>query len=314
MTTLPASLALLHCIAQQCEVVAPVFTPKTHQHRTLKDWIKTEQGFGESVSLRQSEQHVRYIQTLMLIVLSMYGGILIPPIKQFSNTDDRIRILWDSHVVDEFKLGVWDDHFLRFSQYFQNRLSEKPTHCKEIYPVLLKGFQQYLQSYQVILDAVDQRLCHIIGNKLKLMTVLDNEYDRDLVFILLSSLPSEQINALFMYIQSFFPDDLTYKTESGNTVNVIAMFQTPATDILYLIEKTKLYMELYYDNKLPIIKEITRSKTTEFMKKLMQNDQFFHATQHHLKTLQTIQVDTRKKLYTFIDRHLSQVMKVNTNV
>ena len=311
---LPPSLALLQCIAVQCEKITPVLTPKTDYHKEINKWINTDEGFEQFISENPSKLYIHYIQTLMLVVLSMYGGILIPPIKQFSHTNGHIRIVWDSGIVDDFTLGLWDDSFSQFSRYFQNRLSAKPTGNQDIYPALLKGFQQYIQSYQVILDAVGTRLMYIIGNKLKLMGVLEDKENKDLLFILLSSLPSEQMNALFVYIQQFFPESLTYKTQRGNVVNVIATFQTPATDMLYLIEKTKLYMELYYDNNHPIIQEITQSKTTEFMKKIMQTDQVFSETQRNLKILKEMQVDIRSSLYQLIDTHLSRVLQSCVNV
>ena len=49
------------------------------------------------------------------------------------------------------------------------------------------------------------------------------DMSKDLLFIAISSLPTDQINALFLHIQEFFPKDLEVKTSDNSIMYVLCL-------------------------------------------------------------------------------------------
>ena len=85
------------------------------------------------------------------------------------------------------------------------------------------------------------------------------------------------------------------------------MFETPSSDVTFLSEKNRIYLDLYFDGHYPIIKEITQSKTSDYMIKLLSNSDMFDVTMTNLKNILTLQVDTRTQLYQFYQQYLEAI-------
>ena len=52
-----------------------------------------------------------------------------------------------------------------------------------------------------------------------------------------------------------------------------------------------MFCELYFTTKMPIIKEITQTKTVNYIKQIFQNDDIYLSAQQQLKRLKSSQVD-----------------------
>ena len=233
-------------------------------------------------SFTDNDTQIIFLQSSMLLALSMLGGVLVPAINAFVEDEKHIRISWDSGTVDQFSFGKVDEGFLRFFSYFQDRLSSRPQHSTVIAPVTLFGIQQFLLNYVELLNAVQKRITLLAKSKQDVLELFNSEVNRDLLFILISSLPTEQINTFFLEIQQFFPEDLEANSADGKAINVVAMFQSSSTDISYLIEKIKIYLDLYFQKDMPIIREITRTKSVSYLKQLLINDDVYKHVSRNL--------------------------------
>ena len=76
-------------------------------------------------SFTDNDTQIIFLQSSMLLALSMLGGVLVPAINAFVEDEKHIRISWDSGTVDQFSFGKVDEGFLRFFSYFQDRLSSR---------------------------------------------------------------------------------------------------------------------------------------------------------------------------------------------
>ncbi len=307
-TTLPNSIVLLQTISEQMLECESFFTPNSKDFKLLQHVIKESDILDQDERFLGNPNFIRYIQLVMLAGLSMLGGVFIPTVKSFSNKDNQISITWDTGATTAFMSGAYNKKFKDFALYYQDRLSSKPQNRSHIPTSILIGIDGFISSYITVLKAVDKRINPLLENKQNVITLLDSNINRDLLFILISSLPPDQINALFLYIQNFFPEDLTITTPQGQTIQVVSLFEKNSVDVVYLIEKTKIYCDLYFSTSMPIIKQITQSKTTEFMKKSLQSDEVFKQTQQTLKQLKLLQVDARLQLYTALNQHFSQIL------
>jgi len=74
------------------------------------------------------------------------------------------------------------------------------------------------------------------------------------------------------------------------------------------MEKTRVYLDLYFSNKYPILKEITQSKTLLFLEKSLQNSACLESTISTLHALKNTQIETRLQLYRLLSAHLVQLM------
>ena len=305
---LPVSVKVLQLLAYHFEKNEAIFHDDSPEHLLLKDIISSSTTLDEDPRFLENPLLICHVQTLMLACLSMLGGIHIPIIKDLRANPKQCRITWDSGTVDAFRFGVYDTKFQSFIQYFQQRVFQHPRSSKTLPHSVFQPMKHLLESYGVILNAVNTRLSSLLVSRSALMSLFDHPFNQDLLFIVLSSLPTEQMNALFINIQNHFPNELEVATPSGNKVNVCSMLQTQSTNVHYLIEKTHVYLDLYFSGKYPIIREITQQKTKSFLKKALQNQALYEETSDTLKQLKQNHIDVRINLYTFLSQHLGKLV------
>eukprot|EP01047_Picozoa_sp_COSAG01_P000206 COSAG01_NODE_3_length_63519_cov_1591.007663_24_plen_323_part_00 len=304
INTLPIGVQVLACITAQLDTLHPVFKNKNKTITSLKQIITEKKDLDTHPNFKDHPLQIQLLQTLMILSLSMYGGISIPCIKQFSYEKNKVKIKWDSGVTDHFHFGICDEAFSHFSLSYQNRLSTQKLRKRHIPCTIYRGIYQFLFSNKKVLDACNERFNTLIHTPSPITSLLqkkqqntqNNTHNDDLIFLLISALPNEDINALFLYVQRFFPDDLKVRSQNGNTVNVKQCFQSTSSSYNYLMEKNNIYLELYYSHDKPIIKHITQAKTLDFLDKLRLNPKSNNQLIEHLKKCQSQQIEFRLNL------------------
>ncbi|RAP36883.1 hypothetical protein DID80_04740 [Candidatus Marinamargulisbacteria bacterium SCGC AAA071-K20] len=304
---LPVGITLIRAVTEQTEGIALSFKKGDPNYESFNSIVKGSEFITTNANFLATPAHITNLQILMCLALSMYGGVMVPSIKQLTYANKEIRLTWDSGITDSFTFGIIDVKFKAFSKYFQTRLSSKASGNADIPNTIFRGVNQFLQSYMLILDACRNRIAPLLKGKTHLIQILEQPMNKDLLFIILSSMPADQMNSLFIFIQKYLPEDLSVKTPDGNRVNVCSLFETPSTDVTFLSEKNRIYLDLYFDGQYPIIKEITQSKTSEYMVKLLSNKEMFEVTMTNLQNIITLQVDTRVQLYQFFINYLDSI-------
>ncbi|MBT6121667.1 hypothetical protein HOH45_09430 [bacterium] len=306
-SSIPASISLLSSLAIHLDKINHLFSPLSTEFHHLKEIVKTNKSFSDSEIFFESENLIAYLQCLMLAGMSMKDGIFVPSLKQYKEKDGTVLITWDSQVQDKFTFGSIDDNFLRYFHYYRNKIFNV---SQSQYPlpvaILYKIRDQLASDYEILLH-VKNKISPLLKEKHELLTFFDKTQDQDIFFIIMSCLPTEGINALFINIQQYFPRDLKIKSHNGHMINVLSLFQAPSTDIFYLMEKIHVYFDLYFSGTKPIIREITKSKTKEFMKNQLTNDTFFTQTQQNLESLVHSQINVRIQLFQLLLRHLKKL-------
>lgn len=304
---LPHSIVLLKIIAERLKIHQRFLMKKSEERQVFEGIIRSFGNIDENQRFLQSKECIDFTQVLMLAGLSMFGGVFIPILSSIVEKDDMVKITWDSGVSDVFTWGVYDNNFKRFASYYQDKLSSKPQFKKHIPASIFAGIAGFIISYQLILKAIDQRMKTLIQHKTAFIDLFKKDMSKDLLFIAISCLPTDQINALFLHIQEFFPKDLEVKTPDNRKMNVCSLFEKPSVDIHFLIEKIKMFCELYFTTKMPIIKEITQIKTVNYIKKIFQNDDIYLSVQQQLKRLKSSQVDPRLMIYDVLKTYLESL-------
>lgn len=305
---LPASVQILQSISMLLEDSESLLSPKHSDFNTLQTIIASSTYFEDSDFFMHSPTHVRYLQALMLSGLSMYGGMLIPCLKQFIFKKNQVRLSWDTGISDHFEVGVWNQNFLTFSEGYLRRLQLSETTESTPPITLIHGIQRLIMAYNIIIESVDFRIQELFKGKSHFLQLLKQPLHHDLLFILVSSLPSEHMNQLFLFLQQYLPKDLHTQTSSGHRVNICALFQQSSMDISFLVEKSKLFLELYHTTDKPIIREITQHKTSLFLTKLLQNTKAYQDTLSVLHQMKTSQIDLRLSLYSLLLTHFDVLL------
>ncbi len=307
-TSTPNSIILLQVITESLASISAVFDPKSPGFETLKDTLIQTGPFKENPAYLTNPEIITYTQTLFLTGLSLYSGILMSSIQNITVKNKLITVDWGNQIRESLTLGKHDNAYDHFISYYQSRLFGKRHQHTPLSTLTLHTLHRLIKSHIDLLNTTATRINLLYENKLELKQLFQEELQQDLLFILIACMPDTQINALFLHIQSFFPDNLEIKSPDGNTININLLLQSPSTDIQYLLGKVRIYLELYYSPDLPIIKHITQSKTQEFLIKLTQNKQVYAEVQRNLNNIQEIQLKPRKTLYTLFDTHLNLLL------
>ena len=294
--TIPTSIQTVHVVAQLLQDLIVTNPLQASHQASLHRWLGEEVPFFESSISSADPAVLRALHTVSLACLSMLGGIFVPVVNQFQVTGRHYEVTWETGSKDAFDYGVWDDSSKNWCHSLFQRMapgSFYALHPKEVWSLC----GQQIHSYITLLEICSQFINQLTESEQGLVHIVEKPFQRELLFILISCLPVDQMNALFVYVQQFFPDDLSVKTDSGNQVNVTALFDKASSDPQFLIEKTKVYLDLYFTNTLPIIKEITQSKTSAFLVSMIQNKQVLRETMDTLKSLKLNQMDSRTTCY-----------------
>ena len=306
--SLPVSIALIYSITKQLDRCHSFLDRRTMDFRLLKLIVNEAEIIDQDPRFLNSPHIIRYMQMTLLMGMSMFGGITVTSLSAFTDTEEGVQLTWDSGMSDRFKWGIYDDDFVAFCRYYQDRLSSKPQFRDYLPTEIFVGISGFLKSYMVILDAVEQRINRLLTSKQKFLTLFAEDINRDLLFIVMSSLPQDNLNALFIDINQYFPPDFEVLSPDGRRMKLAAIFDNPSVDMEYLLKKVHIYLDLYFNDKMPIIKEITRSKTIAYMAKLFGQSDVFESTQHNILKMKESQLISRKRLYKTFKNHLDALI------
>ncbi len=304
----PTCIQIMQAIASQLPVIELVFNKNSIEYQRLKDLFSQNGSFVSHDGFVSSKYQVGYLQSLMLLGMSMHGGIYLPFVKSFTYKEGSVRIHWDSGVQDNFVFGQFDDHFKRFGDYYRTKVFGH-TSSSDVFSsdILVKIINQLKRDSQ-LLNLCYTHLKPLVKQKRPLISFIDDTISRELLFIILSGLPTDQLNALFIHIQTFFPADLDMRSRDGNKIKIGPFFENPTVDPYYLLEKVIVYFELYFSVNLPIIKEITRSKTHDFLKDILTNTAVERTTRTNIESLVEHQIKARLNLFHLFLKHLEGLL------
>jgi hypothetical protein len=303
---IPPSINILDIITKKAGELDVYFSPRSPEFIQLKKWLKHNQ----TPDNKEIESDcITYFQLLLLTTLSMHQGIFIPSIRQITDKGKTCEVMWSSGVIDKINYGKFDDQLEKFIQSLKQKvLTQDKNETTTIFS-LVSDTQKCLDSYNLLLTKVQKQIDKVLNGRNHFEQLFNDNLSRELVFVLLSCLPPDQMNALFLYLHKFFPEELTCKLPDGMTVKVVPFLQKTSNDLHYLVQKVIIYFELYTDTKKPIIKHITQSKTKEFMVDLMKNPNIKENAMQNLISIKEKQIGTRKHLYKLLKDHLKEIYK-----
>ncbi len=262
---------------------------------------------SESDIENPNEHYLCLFQVICIAALSMHEGVLIPGIKNIAYTYPSIQIYWSTGSKDEFNFGENSPQFLRFYKYFQKKIWNRVIHTSfslSVFYELIMTLTRYSQQLSLCNNSIELILLKNIDD----IDVKDQFLNLDIYFLLITALPANELNAFFIFLHQFLPEDLYVKQSDGHRVNVSSLFQTPSSDVQFLIKKADIYLKLFTTPDMPILQRITRSKTQDYLIKLLRNKKTLDLVKDQLISIREQQILTRLRLYLHLSSLLSRLL------
>lgn len=294
---LPVSLLLLHCIVIKLEALLPLLEKGSLEMKTFQESLLQETYFEDIPLLEEHPLWISFVQLLLLSGLSSFGGPSVPVLNAFSFVEDEVSLTWSTGLTDKWTFGVWDERFIQFVRFYNTKVLGKAHVYQKTEVSLILALRTMIVSYRILMSASKAQLDVLLKNRLELLRIISGPIHRDLLFLIISSLPVSELNLFFISIASYFPPELRVKNNKGYFVNVVSYFESRSDDFQFLSDKLSIYLDLYSSSSLPIVKEITQLKTSKLLTDLLQTRATFDFVQAQLLSLKTQHVELRLALY-----------------
>ncbi len=295
-TRIPASVLILKILSERLPHVQSILQKKGSDYQWMRDHIKKPVEFTADPYFQESSSLILFVQLLYVAAISMYGGIYCPVIYDVSEKENSVTFHWEKGDIIGFEWGIWSDSFVQMAKKI-NALLSKPLAGKPLVSDMIPFLNQVLIAYNQILDKGIEPLKKVLASPAA-NALTDQLEDPDFIFVVISALPVDELNALFLFIQQYFPEDLTVVNKRGNQLKVDSVFQNPSTDMNYLMEKVWIYFRLYHNANMPIIRAITKSKTAEFLGNVLRNSAILKQMLTTFQETLDLQFLTRKMVYS----------------
>ena len=114
--TVPPSVLLFAATVHILEAVSPLLDPTSEFFLDLKKW-GLHRPLSEHPTFYQSPLIAQYAQVILLVGLTLYGGVLVPSLKHMAIKDKEISLTWEGGIKDKITLGVFDESFQKFLKF-----------------------------------------------------------------------------------------------------------------------------------------------------------------------------------------------------
>ena len=296
--TIPAGISVLQVVAHSLDNSTDLFTRNHTQLSEFKNKLNANLPINDWLKTNHTAEAISFIQALLMASISMKGNVFVPMLYSVELTNKSVSIKWFSSITDKFSIGKFDKDIEYFVESVNRKIFQTNSNTKQITKQLLINCKNNIQKFSDITNEsflkFNQMLMLIDKYPSKL---LENIQKEDL-FILLSLLSADQLNALFLHITRYLPTDFNIKIENNRMVSVVKLFESPSDDIVYLIEKVKIYFELYYQSNDPLIAEITQKQTNNFVQNLLINNQLRDDIKERIQQLIDQQFKLRLTLFS----------------
>jgi len=118
-----------------------------------------------------------------------------------------------------------------------------------------------------------------------------------LFFVLVSSLPVDALNGLFMEISSYLPEGIQVKTENGNTIDLKNYFGMQTVETKEIFRKIRLLLRNYFGDQREILGMIVKENIRSFFADILQNIKVKEEISRHIRETITDQFKTRKTIF-----------------
>jgi hypothetical protein len=301
----PPAVLLLQLLAEVLTRCEALFTASHPLNLRMKTMWRHHETLEEDPLFLPDPLAAYLVQASLLGVLSMHNGVLVPDLKGLSHKGETITLYWQNGIATKWTLGVIDAGFYEAKRDICKKVFANQFRAKAaIESTLLVQCAQRIQGYLSLLPEVGAGL-KAIQSPATLQILVSRPVAKEQLFVLMSCLPVDQLNLLFMTLGNSLPEETPLKVKQRQTLNVSAIFRQPSQDAGFLIEKVMCYMDLYYAVDWPILQHITQSVTQRFIKdEIVAKPAIFEQVCKQAQGVTEMQVSPRQQIYGLLGRLL----------
>lgn len=303
---IPPAVALLKLLATLLAQCEELLADAAFRHRIVQ-W--RQQPYLELDPQFQTDYSaVCFVQACMLGGLSMHNGVLVPDLKGLGQKGNEVVLYWQNGISTKWQIGCCDAAYYACKRDIANKLFPNQyrhkTHTETAFFVQIT---QKIRMYAGLLPEV-QACLDAIRSPTTLRLWLRRDVAKEQLFVLLSCLPIEQLNVLFLALGNGLPEDVPLKIQQQQTLNLTQVFRQPSQDAGFLVEKIAAYMALYYTVDWPILQQITRYITHQFVEnEVLVKPAIFAQVCQTAREIGDTQVSPRRDIYRVLLHMLAGV-------
>lgn len=298
---LPSLIELVNIISSDLNTISGLFKKNSEQFVSLRSFLYKQHNYLENLKINPQPQITIYLQLLVILTLVDFANDLI---KKIVAKNDKIEIYWKNGLKHTFEKGIITEDFKKFLNYFN-------YHCLKLEA---KG-QLNLNTIEAMESKFINCSIRLKETIEKINIILDNlddlrsniKKDITLLFIVLESLPEEQLNSFFINFQKHLPQDLELKNSNNYLVNVASLFQTSSHDIKFLYQKLELLFNLYFKVNNQEVVDATDEEGVQYLLEIVANQNIKNKVSLNLKALLE-QFFSRSLLYIIFVSHLKSLL------
>jgi len=236
---------------------------------------------------------IMFMQGLIIMGISVINGIGRAPLEIVSSTQEEIKLRSNQNT---FSLDVG-----KYNQGMETLISEFKKHfygTVASYEFTNDDLAVILESFQETVDRFDIEIAfmkEIATNPTKLWKEQKNF--SSLFFVLVSALPIETLNNLFMEISSFLPNGIEVRNEEGNMIDLKNYFGVQTVESKEIFRKIRLLLKNYFGNQREILGMIVRENMKVFFEEALENKMVKETVSRNIEETIENQFATRKNIF-----------------
>ena len=237
----PVTVDLFQWISEYGVKIGSCFDPASRHYLLINNFINGSKTFDE---MAEDEKIILYdfLRWFFLLCLVFDGGLFTDNVQRVAFYDDYVLIYWKNNIHHRLSLAGWDRATRKAINYIGFRLCSIDRVCDDI-ASCLKQFMSFLvvhnDQLKLMLDYSNQ---YLSMNSNDLSNLLS---DRSMGFLMLSSLPNQQLMSFYREFSSIFDDELSLEADQMQ-VPLRAFFAQEVTSDLILLDKVKMHYNVVF--------------------------------------------------------------------
>lgn len=300
---LPHSVTLLQFIVDHLDDCRSVFVQGTPAAEVVSVLMGDDAPFYKESIYKDSTEVITFFQLVLLSAISMYGGMALSELQGVSVRGNRITVNWVSGRTSTLTLGSHDRDYDQFSKTVATTVFSLTSKVNRLDAHLIHLCTHLMMKYMLDIRTSLLRLEDVFHQRRQLHKCFESDENLDLFFIVLSSLPSETLNNMYMTISKYIPPELTVESSHGRRpIRVQGFFQMPSPDINFMIEKIKVHFNLFYFSEVEEVRDAVHKQTMLQLKEALDKPKILEKTLENIEESGKLHLELRVTFYkTLLD-------------
>jgi len=270
----------------------------TKVREQLNDLLSGELTLNSEAYIKSSnlDELVMFLQGITMLAISLVNGIGRSPITVKKNDPIiEIRITGNPLPIKLTK-GKYNAEMEKlvdqFKKLFYGQAADKAFTSNEI-KVIAEAFSETTVRLKTEMAFIKK----IIKDPANIFNATDKNLNfASTLFLILSSLPTNDLNNIMINIGSYLPEELEEFNEDNFKVVVKNYLTNSTVDMHELFKKIRLLLKLYFGKNRNIISVIVKEKTKNELLNILANKKTAEQIKDNLKTAAENQFELRIKI------------------